>query len=198
MERASEDISSLLRAARACRVCAEVLPHGPNPVLRAGPAARLLIVGQAPGWKVHTTGIPWNDPSGERLRAWMDVDRETFYDTSRIAIAPIAFCYPGKDARGGDRPPRPECAPLWQPRLLAALPRLEMILLVGQHAQRYHLGPARKRTLTETVRAYRDYLPGFLPLPHPSWRNNAWLARNPWFEAELVPELRRRVHALVS
>jgi len=195
---AGEDLSAVLRAARACRVCAEVLPHGPNPVLRAGAESRLLIVGQAPGWKVHTTSVPWNDPSGERLRAWMNIDRETFYDTNRVAIAPIALCYPGKDARGGDRPPRPECAPLWQPRLLAALPRLELILLVGQHAQRYHLGATRRRTLTETVRAYRDYLPHFLPLPHPSWRNNAWLARNPWFEAELVPDLRRRVHALLG
>ncbi|SDG46067.1 Uracil-DNA glycosylase [Limimonas halophila] len=193
-----EDVATVLREARACRVCEDVLPHGPNPVLRAGVDARILIVGQAPGWKVHTTGIPWNDPSGDRLRAWMNLDRETFYDETRIAIAPIAFCYPGKDPRGGDLPPRPECAPLWQPRLIAALPRLELILLVGQHAQRYHLGPTRRRTLTETVRAYRDHLPRFLPLPHPSWRNNAWLARNPWFETELLPELRARVHALLG
>jgi len=198
MTAADATLTEVLRAARACRVCADVLPHGPNPVVRAGTSARILIVGQAPGWKVHTTSVPWNDPSGERLRAWMDVDRETFYDATRIAIAPIAFCYPGKDPRGGDLPPRPECAPLWQPPLLRALPNLELILLVGQHAQRYHLGARRGRTLTETVRAFRAHLPHHLPLPHPSWRNNAWLARNPWFEAELVPELRRRVHALLG
>lgn len=192
-----ERLSDVLHAARACRVCEPSLPLGPRPVLRAAESARLLIVGQAPGTKVHETGIPWNDPSGDRLRRWLDLDRDTFYDATRIAIAPIGFCYPGRDPRGGDLPPRPECAPLWQPRLLAALPELELILLVGAYAQAYYLGRARRPTLGETVRAYRDYLPRHLPLPHPSWRNTAWLNRNPWFETELLPELRRRVHALL-
>ena len=191
-------LAEVLAAARACRECAATLPHGPNPVLRAGAGARVLIVGQAPGWKVHTTGVPWNDPSGDRLRHWLGLDRATFYDPDRIAIAPIALCYPGRDARGGDRPPPSVCAPLWQPRLLAALPRLALIVLVGAHAQRYHLGARCGRTLTETVRHWREYLPRYLPLPHPSWRNNAWLARNPWVEREVVPEARRRVHALIG
>jgi uracil-DNA glycosylase len=192
-----ETLEDVLAAARACRLCEPALPLGARPVLRAGATARLLIVGQAPGTRVHETGVPWNDPSGDRLRRWLDVDRATFYDASRIAIAPIGFCYPGRDARGGDAPPRPECAPLWQPRLLAALPQVELILLVGRYAQGYYLGRRRKRTLGETVRAYRDYLPDYLPLPHPSWRNSAWLARNPWFETELLPVLRERVHALL-
>lgn len=194
----TESLEKVLREARACRVCAAHLPLGPRPVLRAAEGARILIVGQAPGTKVHHTGIPWNDPSGDRLRQWLDLDRKAFYDVTRIAIAPIGFCYPGRDPRGGDLPPRPECAPLWQPRLLAALPRLELILLVGSHAQAYHLGRQRKRTMSETVRAYRDYLPRYWPLPHPSWRNTAWLKRNPWFETELLPELRARVHDLLA
>ena len=194
---AREPVEQVLREARACRVCAEALPLGPRPVLRASAGCRLLIVGQAPGTKVHETGVPWNDPSGDQLRSWLELDRETFYDDRRIAIAPIGFCYPGRDPRGGDLPPRPECAPLWQPRVIAALPRLELILLVGSYAQAYHLGRARKRTMGETVRAFRDYLPEHLPLPHPSWRNTNWLNKNPWFESELLPELRRRVHALL-
>jgi len=192
-----ESLETVLREARACRVCAPHLPLGPRPVLRAAAGARVLIVGQAPGTRVHHTGIPWNDPSGDRLRQWLAVDRKTFYDMTRIAIAPIGFCYPGRDPRGGDLPPRPECAPLWQPRLLAALPRLELILLVGGHAQAYHLGKARKASMTETVAVFRDYLPRHFPLPHPSWRNTGWLKRNAWFETELLPELRARVHALL-
>lgn len=190
-------VDHVVQEARACRVCEAVLPLGPRPVLRAAESSRLLIVGQAPGTKVHETGIPWNDPSGDRLRRWLDLDRETFYDARRIAIAPMGFCYPGRDPRGGDLPPRPECAPLWHPRLLRALPELELILLVGSYAQAYYLGRDRKRTMTETVRAFRDHLPLYLPLPHPSWRNTAWLNKNPWFESELLPELRRRVHALL-
>jgi len=192
-----ESLETVLREARACRVCAPHLPLGPRPVLRAAAGARVLIVGQAPGTRVHHTGIPWNDPSGDRLRQWLAVDRKTFYDVTRIAIAPIGFCYPGRDPRGGDLPPRPECAPLWQPRLLAALPRLELILLVGGHAQAYHLGKTRKASMTETVAAFREYLPRHFPLPHPSWRNTGWLKRNAWFETELLPELRARVHALL-
>jgi len=193
----SPDLPRLLEAARACRQCAD-LPLGPRPVLRAAAGARLLIVGQAPGTRVHETGIPWNDPSGNRLRQWLDVDRDTFYDASRIAIVPMGLCYPGRDPRGGDLPPRPECAPLWQDPIRRALPRVELTLLIGQYAQKWYLGKARKASMTETVRAWRDYQPAFLPLPHPSWRNTAWLKKNPWFEAEVLPELRRRVAALLS
>jgi uracil-DNA glycosylase len=186
-------LDKVLAEARACRLCAPHLPHEPRPVLRAAASARLLIVGQAPGRRVHETGIPWNDPSGDRLRQWLVMDRERFYDDRTIAILPIGFCYPGTDAAGGDAPPRPECAPLWQPRLLPLLPAVRLTLLVGAYAQAFHLGPRRKATMTETVRAFRDYLPAFLPLPHPSWRNTAWLKRNPWFEKELLPVLRERV-----
>ena len=192
------DLQDLLAAARACRVCEKHLPLGPRPMLRAGPAARLMIVGQAPGTRVHETGIPWNDPSGNRLRAWLDLDREAFYDEARIAIVPMGFCYPGRDAHGGDRPPRPECAPLWHPPLRAALPAIELTLLVGSYAQRYYLGKRREAALTETVRAWRDYLPDIMPLPHPSWRNTAWLKKHPWFEADLVPVLRQRVASLME
>ena len=192
------DLADLVDAARACRVCAAHLPLGPRPVLRATTTARLLIVGQAPGTKVHETGVPWNDPSGDRLRDWLDLDREAFYDEARIAIMPMGFCYPGRDERGGDRPPRPECAPLWHPPLRAALPGIALTLLVGSYAQRYYLGKRRKASMTETVRAWRDYGPEFLPLPHPSWRNTAWLKKHPWFEAELVPVLRQRVAALMG
>ncbi len=190
-----------LRDARACRVCAAELPLGPRPIVRARATARLLIVGQAPGTRVHETGIPWNDPSGERLRDWLAVDRETFFDQARIAIMPMGFCYPGRDPRGGDNPPRPECAPLWHPPLLAALPAVELTLLVGLYAQRRYLdakgGAKRRGNLTETVRAWADYWPAYLPLPHPSWRNTGWLKRNPWFAAELLPELRARVRDLL-
>ena len=192
-----EELEALVASARACRVCEKELPLGPRPVLRARRSARLLIVGQAPGTRVHETGVPWNDPSGDRLRAWLDLDPTAFYDEARIAIVPMGFCYPGRDTRGGDRPPRRECAPLWHPPLRAALPAIELTLLVGGYAQRYYLGRDAKASLTETVRAWRDTRPGFLPLPHPSWRNTGWLKKNPWFEAELVPELRRRVARLL-
>lgn len=193
----SRALAEVLARVRACRVCAAHLPLGPRPVLRASGSARLLIVGQAPGTRVHETGIPWNDRSGDRLRAWLGVDRETFYDEARIAIVPMGFCYPGTDAKGGDLPPRPECAPLWHPEIAPHLPRIGLTLLIGQYAQRYYLGPRRKATMTETVAAWREYLPDYLPLPHPSWRNTAWLKRNPWFETELLPELRERVRALL-
>ena len=191
------DLDRLLGEARACRVCEADLPLGPRPVLRAGINARLMIIGQAPGTRVHETGIPWNDPSGERLRQWLDLDREHFYDQNKIAIVPMGFCYPGREPKGGDKPPRPECAPLWHPPLRAVLQGIGLTLLVGLYAQRHYLGPRRKASLTETVRAWRDYLPEQLPLPHPSWRNTAWLKRNPWFEAELVPDLQARVAALL-
>jgi uracil-DNA glycosylase len=180
----------LLSEARACRVCEKHLE--PRPVFRVGARARLLIVGQAPGRRVHETGIPWNDPSGDVLREWLGMDREAFYDTSRIAIVPIGLCYPGT-VGGADLPPRRECAPLWQPRFRAALPNTELTLLVGSYAQNFYLPSTRKSSLAETVRAYRDYLPGFFPLPHPSWRNIGWLKKNPWFAKDVLPALRRRV-----
>ncbi len=167
-------------------------------MLRAHSAARILIVGQAPGIRVHNSGIPWNDPSGDRLRQWLDLDRETFYDATRIAIVPSGFCYPGTNPRGGDYPPRPECAPLRMDRVVALLPNIELTLLAGQYAQRIHLGARQKANLTETVRAWRDYWPVHLPLPHPSFRNNLWLKRNPWFDAEVLPALRGRVRALLG
>jgi len=191
-----ESFSALLARVRACRVCADHLPLGPRPILQVRPTARLLICGQAPGTKVHETGVPWNDPSGERLRAWLGLECDVFYDPRRVALIGVGLCYPGRLPQGGDAPPRPECAPLWHPPLRAALPELNLTLLVGSYAQAYYLGRRRKASVAETVRAYRDYLPEFIPTPHPSWRTRAWLARNPWFEAELVPELRARVRAL--
>jgi uracil-DNA glycosylase len=188
-------LSVVSREARACDACADELPFKPRPVFRVGRSAKLLIVGQAPGRLVHETGIPWNDPSGEVLRAWLGVDRAAFYDTSRIAIVPTGLCYPGTVA-GADLPPCAECAPLWQPRFRAALPQIRLTLLVGSYAQAFYLKNRRKRTLGETVRAYRDYLPEFFPLPHPSWRNLLWLKRNPWFATHVIPALRRRVKAL--
>jgi uracil-DNA glycosylase len=188
-------LRALIKEAKACRVCAAQLPLGPRPVFLVGAGARLLIVGQAPGRRVHETGIPWNDPSGDRLREWLRLDRTAFYDRSRIAIVPAGLCYPGSGARG-DLPPRPECAPLWQPRFRAALPDVRLTLLVGMHAQAYHLGARRGRTLADTVRAYRRYLPDFFPLPHPSPRNRLWLKRHPWFESEVIPALRRQLRRL--
>jgi uracil-DNA glycosylase len=189
-------LDALLREVRACRLCEPHLPLGPRPVLRADARARVLIVGQAPGTKVHATGIPWNDPSGDRLREWLQVDRDTFYDEHRFAIIPTGLCYPGR-GRSGDLPPRPECAPRWHPPLRALLPRIELTLLVGQYAQAYYLGARRRRTLTETVHAWRGYLPEFLPVPHPSPRNTHWLQVNPWFAADVLPHLRALVHELI-
>jgi uracil-DNA glycosylase len=192
-----ETLAALLHEVRACRLCEPHLPLGPRPVLRADVRARVLIVGQAPGTRVHATGIPWNDPSGDRLRAWLAVDRTTFYDERRFAIIPTGLCYPGR-GRSGDLPPRPECAPLWHPRLLRALPNVALTLLVGQYAQAHYLGARRGPTLTATVRAWREYLPEFLPLPHPSPRNTRWLQVNPWFDREVIPALRDRVHAVAG
>ncbi|HEY5995233.1 MAG TPA: uracil-DNA glycosylase family protein [Gallionellaceae bacterium] len=190
-------LERLLREARACTACAPHLPYPPRPVLRAAATARLLIVGQAPGRRVHETGIPWNDPSGDRLREWMGVSRDVFYDESRIAIIPTGFCYPGKGP-GGDLPPRPECAPLWHPRLRAALPNIRLTLLIGSYAQAYYLGQNRHKTLTDTVRHFRDYQPAFIPLPHPSPRNQLWLKRNPWFAEEVLPLLREEIAAILK
>jgi uracil-DNA glycosylase len=189
-------LSVVSREARACDVCADVLPFKPKPIFLAKRTARLLIVGQAPGRRVHETGIPWNDPSGDVLRAWLGMDREAFYDTSRIAIVPTGLCYPGT-VNGADLAPCAECAPLWQPRFRAALPNIGLTLLVGSYAQTYYLGPSRKKTLGETVLAYREYLPEFFPLPHPSWRNLLWLRKNPWFTTQVIPALRRRVNACI-
>jgi len=179
---------------QACTVCAAHLPHPPRPILRASPTARLLIVGQAPGRRVHETGIPWNDPSGDLLRQWLGMTREAFYDQSRIAIVPTGFCYPGT-VNGSDLPPRPECAPLWHPQLRAAMPDIQLTLLIGAYAQAYYLG-RRGRTLADTVRAWRKFAPDYLPLPHPSPRNRGWLKQNPWFESEVLPALRERVGTL--
>jgi uracil-DNA glycosylase len=188
----------LMAEVRACTRCAAELPLGPRPVVRGLPSARLLITSQAPGTKVHETGLSFNDRSGDRLRQWLGIDRETFYDERRIAILPMGLCYPGRYAAGGDLPPRPECAPLWHARLLAAWPAVELTLLVGFYAIDHYLKPRPQKGMTETVRAWRDFLPAFLPLPHPSWRTTAWEARNPWFAAEVLPELRRRVRELLG
>ena len=188
---AVNELAALLAQIRDCRICAAHLPHPPRPVLQAAGSARVQIVGQAPGRRVHETGIPWNDPSGDLLREWLAIDRPAFYNAKRIAIIPAGFCYPGK-GRSGDLPPRPECAPHWHPRLRALLPHLRLTLLVGQYAQAYYLGARRRRTLADTVRHYREYLPEFFPLPHPSPRNRRWLAQNAWFERDVLPVLRRR------
>ncbi|OOG37808.1 uracil-DNA glycosylase [Rhodanobacter sp. C05] len=190
-------MDKLLSEIRACRICDVHLPLGPRPVLQASSTARLLIVSQAPGRKVHDTGIPFNDVSGDRLRTWLSIDRDTFYDASRIAIVPMGFCFPGT-SRSGDLPPRPECAPTWHPRLLPLLKQVRLTLVIGQYAQGGILGVPRGTRLTDTVQAWREHLAhGHLPLPHPSPRNRLWLVRNPWFETELLPLLRERVAAVL-
>ena len=187
----------------ACRICADRFAatetaHEPRPVVRPSATARLLIAGQAPGARVHKSGVPFDDPSGDRLRDWMGVDRDTFYDRSRVAIVPMAFCFPGYDTRGSDLPPPKVCAATWREDLIAAMPQVELTLLVGQYAQGWHIRGERKVSLTETVRSWQEYGPGILPLPHPSWRNTGWLRRNPWFEREVLPWLRAEVARLVS
>lgn len=183
-------LDQLVAEVRACRVCEAALPLGPRPVLRVSTTARLLIAGQAPGTKVHESGIPWNDPSGERLRDWLQMPKELFYDAGRVAIVPMGFCYPGRLPNGGDAPPRPECAPLWQTRLLALMPQVRLTLLVGTYAQAYALG---RGAMTERVRGFRAFLPRYFPLPHPSWRTTGWERRNEWFGAEVLPALRETV-----
>jgi len=194
---AEASLQSLLAEVRACTICAKHLPLGPRPVLRGHASARLMILSQAPGTRVHMTGLSFNDRSGDRLREWLGLGRKVFYDERRVAIMPMGFCYPGRDAGGGDLPPRPECAPHWHKPVLERFPNLELTLLVGSYAIDVYLRKHRKRSMTETVRAWREYLPRYLPLPHSSWRNVGWLKQNPWFEAELVPELRRRVRKLL-
>jgi uracil-DNA glycosylase len=183
-------LAGLAAEIRACRVCAAHLPLGPRPVFRASATARLLIAGQAPGTKVHATGIPWNDPSGDRLRDWLRMDRATFYDERRIAIVPMGFCYPGRLPNGGDAPPRAECATLWRDRLLALMPDIRLTLLVGSYALVNALG---RGAMTQHVRGFRAYLPQYFALPHPSWRTTAWEQRNPWFGTEALPALRQEV-----
>ena len=201
--RKGERLEDVLSDIRACRACLGDLPHEPRPVVRVFPETRLLICGQAPGRQVHESGMPFTDPSGDRLRDWMGVDFATFYADHRIGVAAQAFCYPGtapqKNGRsGGDYPPPKRCATLWRPRLLEALPGMELTLLVGGYSQTWALGSRARTNMTDTVRAWRDYAPDLLPMPHPSWRNTAWLRRNPWFEDEVVPYLRQRVRGILS
>lgn len=193
MAQLGQSLDDLLARIAKCDLCKAHLPLGPRPVVRASATARLLIIGQAPGTKVHETGIPWNDPSGERLRDWLQLPPETFYDASRVAIVPSGFCYPGRDPRGGDLPPRPECAETWHPHIMPELKGIRLTLLVGMYAQKIYLKERKRRTLTETVRCWRDFGADTLPLPHPSWRTTRWLRDNPWFEETLLPDLRRRV-----
>ncbi|MFT4181838.1 MAG: uracil-DNA glycosylase family protein [Rhizobium sp.] len=205
------EMQALRDAIAGCRVCRDApmrgetdrLPHEPRPVAVLSGTARILIAGQAPGLRVHESGLPFNDASGDRLRQWLGVDRESFYNPDHFAIVPMGFCFPGYDAAGSDLPPRKECAPLWRQKAMAAMPQIELILTIGQYAQAWHLGAARMGSMTETVAEWRRYLltnrsPAVLPLPHPSWRNSGWLKRNPWFEAELLPVLRDRVKILIS
>lgn len=204
-----EPLDQVLAELRACRICRDEplylppLPHEPRPVIQATATARLCIAGQAPGTRVHASGRPFTDPSGVRLRGWLGLDEADFYDDARVAIVPMGHCFPGLDAKGGDRPPRRECAPHWRARVFAALPRVELVLAIGRYAQAWHLGTDQGATLSATMENWRALLmrpvsPRVLPLPHPSWRNNAWLRRNPWFEAELVPVLRAEVRQLIA
>lgn len=197
------ELTGLVARIRACRICRDApagkrLPHQPRPVVVASSTAQVLIAGQAPGTKVHATGLPFNDRSGDRLRDWMGVTRDEFYDAQNFAIAPMGFCFPGQDAKGGDLPPRRECAPSWRAGLIARMPQVELVLAIGLYAQGWHLGDARRASLTETVADWRaifmrNSAPRVLPLPHPSWRNTGWLKKNPWFEADLLPVLRREI-----
>jgi len=194
----TEIFDSLLRDARACTLCAAHLPEGPRPVFQASSTARILIAGQAPGIRVHNTGVPFNDPSGERLRAWMGIDSDLFYDEQHVAIVPMGFCYPGT-GKSGDLPPRPECADKWRSGMLAGLSEVRLTLAIGQYAIKWHLRGTQKKTLTETVRNWRNYIAdGVIPLPHPSPRNNIWLKKNPWFEDEIIPEVQNRIRGLIK
>lgn len=188
-------LGSLLTDVRACKVCVDVLPMGPRPVVQLSPTARILIASQAPGTKVHLSGIPFSDSSGDRLREWMGLSQDQFYDESIIAIVPMGFCYPGRLPAGGDAPPRPECAPLWRAKLLEQMPALRMTLLVGTYAQVHVLGPGK---MAERVMGFREYLPNYFPLPHPSWRSRSWATNNPWFGAEVLPALRSAVQGALA
>jgi len=189
-------LNELHQEITACQICAEHLPHGPRPVLQFSDTSRIVIIGQAPGSKVHASGIPWDDDSGNRLREWTGITSEVFYDPAKIALVPMGFCYPGK-ASGGDKPPRPECAPQWHERVLATLPKDRLTLLVGTYAQAQYLPETKKLSLTERVRRYSDFAP-YLPLPHPAWRSRIWMGKNPWFEEEVLPVLRARIAELLT
>ncbi len=186
-----------LREVRSCELCIEHLPHGARPIVQIDPKAKILIAGQAPGSKVHQTGIPFDDPSGNRLRLWMDIDKSVFYDATKIAILPMGFCYPGT-GKSGDLPPRKECAEQWRHQLLALMPNIKLTLVIGQYAIGWHLPETKQDTLTNTVKSWRTYWPNTLPLPHPSPRNNIWLKKNAWFEDEIIPILQDQIKTLVS
>ena len=190
-------MQELLSEIRSCEVCKAHLPLGPRPIVAAHEEAKIVIVGQAPGTKVHQTGVPWDDPSGRQLRKWLGVTDEVFYDETKIALIPMGFCYPGK-GKSGDLPPRPECAPLWHEPLFSKMPSIELIVVIGSYAQGYYLKEKREKNLTETVKMYKNYLPRYFPLPHPSPRNRFWQSKNPWFEEEVVPELQKRVLNILS
>ncbi|MCK5441112.1 MAG: uracil-DNA glycosylase family protein [Maribacter sp.] len=187
----------LLAEIRGCEVCKAHLLFGPRPIVAAHPNAKIAIIGQAPGMKVHTTGVPWDDPSGKQLRKWLGVTDEVFYCETKIALVPMGFCYPGK-GKSGDLPPRTECAPLWHESLFDAMAKLELVILIGIYAQKYYLGKAAKNTLTETVKSYKTYLPEYFPLPHPSPRNRFWLSKNPWFEERVIVKLKESVSATLK
>ena len=188
-------MSALHQEISACSICEEHLPHGPRPVVQFSASSKILIIGQAPGSKVHASGIAWDDDSGDRLRGWLGLDKAAFYDPDRIALVPMGFCYPGK-ASGGDKPPRPECPPQWHDRVLDTLPKDRLTLLVGSYAQAHYLPATKKLTMTERVRNFADYAPVF-PLPHPAWRVRIWMGKNPWFESEVLPKLRSAVSKVI-
>jgi len=190
------NMDQLFQEIKNCRTCESTLAAGVNPVIAASRNSKIVIIGQAPGRKVHVSGLPWDDKSGENLRNWLGVDPATFYDVRQFALIPMGFCYPGT-GKSGDLPPRPECAPLWHLRLLSQMQEVQLTLLIGNYAQQYYLGRAALPTLTETVRNFRQYLPKYLPLPHPSPRNNIWQKKNEWFGQEVLPELKQLVHALL-
>ncbi len=207
MRAGANELGQLCKRIRSCRICRDdpigkALPHEPRPVLQVDARARILIAGQAPGTRVHASGRPFTDPSGDRLRDWMGIGEDIFYDASRVAIVPMGFCFPGLDTKGGDLPPRRECAAQWREQVMNGLNNIELVAAIGQYAQAWHLGHLRQATLTDTVRNWRklyaDLDPPVLPLPHPSWRNNAWLKRNPWFAEELLPVLQADVHRLIA
>jgi uracil-DNA glycosylase family 4 len=190
-------MNKLLRQIRNCKECAKYLELGANPIIAASSKSKLIIIGQAPGKKVHNTGIPWNDKSGDNLRNWLGIDKPTFYNANVIALMPMGFCYPGT-GKTGDLPPRPECAPLWHDKLLALMPNAKLVLLIGQYAQNYYLGDKAKNTLTETVRHFKSYLPKYFPLPHPSPRNNIWQAKNEWFGLKVLPDLKKHIRQIIK
>ncbi|MEM9141930.1 MAG: uracil-DNA glycosylase family protein [Bacteroidota bacterium] len=190
-------MKKLLSEIGQCEVCKIHLPLGPRPIVSVHPESKIAIIGQAPGSKVHETGVPWDDPSGKQLRKWLGVTDSEFYDATLFALMPMGFCYPGKGT-GGDLPPRPECAPQWHGLLWEQMPQVQLIILIGQYAQRHYLGDTKERNLTETVRAYKNYLPKYVVLPHPSPRNRFWLSKNPWFKNEVIPELKARVERITK